>query len=238
MLFWVLYLAHIAGDFPLQTDTVYKIKMRSSWGVIPHVVICSIANIVFLYPLWGHLNTWAAILLLGLIHTFLDKTKIVLSSRTSNDSLFNFLLDQLLHLFSILLVAFWLDHVLEQQHVATMIRFYNKNVLVISSALLLASFAGVPFTYYTKKYWMRRISGLSTAMSYPRYKDRFSGMVERTLATAGLVLGSWWLFLSVLIFLPRILASCHTEKKAEIIIEQVCGFFVSLLCGAIVLLFA
>lgn len=100
---WNLILAHLLADFPLQTQTFFELKKRSIWGVMLHSGMCVLLVIIlvpslFLAPL--------ALLLFFASHTLFDWLKIKITNKfPSKDNILFFLLDQVFHIFIILIVA-------------------------------------------------------------------------------------------------------------------------------------
>jgi hypothetical protein len=238
MFFWSLLLAHVVADFPFQTDAIFRLKTKYSWGVLPHVVICTLMNILALYPYLSTVTVWSAIVVLGLIHTILDRTKISVSEKISRDNFFQFFIDQVLHVLSIWMVALWLSKSIDQNayHVSGFLA--NRELIIQLTAYIFAAFAGVPIIFYALKFWFSEISAKKMTIGYPTFIQRVPGNFERFLATLGVVWGGWWLVLLIGAFLPRILLKWKDEDRALINVSAVVGIIVSLLCGLVVRVFS
>ena len=65
-IFWLLFLAHLMADFPLQINTIYSLKKRNAVGVLPHVAIYTTINVIVLLPFLNSGNTWFAIIALAI----------------------------------------------------------------------------------------------------------------------------------------------------------------------------
>ena len=236
MFFWSLLLAHVIGDFPLQTDAIFRLKTKYSWGVVPHVLICSLMNTLVLIPYLSNIRTWFAILLLGMIHIILDRTKISVSEKIARDNFFQFFIDQVLHVFSVWLVARWLSNAVDRQQYAVTGILANKELIVQLASYIFAAFAGVPIIYYALKFWFKEGTSDSPIL-YPNFLQRVPGYFERFLATLGVVWGGWWLLLTIGAFLPRIVLKWSDSDRTLMGVTAAVGLIVSLMCGIAVHIF-
>lgn len=100
-LFFTLILAHLFADFPLQSNAIAKLKKYYLSGVFLHV---SIYTAVTALLLDNRLQYWPLILGLGVIHFLIDGAKI--RFQQGNDGTLAFLVDQSLHLASMLVAAY------------------------------------------------------------------------------------------------------------------------------------
>lgn len=90
-------IAHLMGDFLFQTSKIVKLKNKSFWGVVYHVVLISLAMNIVLFPYIKEL--WSFILINSFFHFTLDKTKIYIEHKQKESKvLINFFLDQFLHM--------------------------------------------------------------------------------------------------------------------------------------------
>jgi hypothetical protein len=103
--FAALFLAHLIADFPLQTDRIYKLKSESSRGIAIHVAVHILVAAILIERPFQHLPL---LLVLALIHFTIDWSKIHWHTRRQTPG---FLLDQLTHFISILLIALWQPNV-------------------------------------------------------------------------------------------------------------------------------
>lgn len=99
-LFLTLLLAHLLADFPLQTNTVFRLKMQGHKGLLLHVGIHLLVTAVLIEQAW---RQWPALLLLGGIHYLIDWAKIRYFSY--GRLLPGFVGDQLAHLATLLLIV-------------------------------------------------------------------------------------------------------------------------------------
>lgn len=102
-----LLLAHLIGDFPLQTNWLYRLKNRSWVGVFLHVLV-HLFTTAFL--LERPLTAWPLLLILGILHFIVDFIKVRTPQKYPS---FGFTLDQLTHVVIIACLAyFWNDTII------------------------------------------------------------------------------------------------------------------------------
>lgn len=229
MFFWTLLLSHVIGDFPLQTDAVYRLKTKYRWGVLPHVAICTAINIIALRSILALPQAWAAIVFLAVLHIIFDRTKLTVSATRAGDSLLHFLVDQLLHVFSVWLAALWLNLTIPAAHETAVIPM-NREMIINLTALITAAFAGVPVIYYVQKYWCE-VKKQRVVPSYPTLIGRLPGYAERFVATLTLIMGGWWTAAAAAAFIPRLLINRNDPERRKIFISSAVGLAISLFCG-------
>jgi hypothetical protein len=131
-MFWLLILAHIMGDYPLQPDWLVRAKLRLP-GLTLHVLIHLAMMMVIAGEMRGHL--WPLLLALAGAHFAIDLFKGYLSTRYPELLVETYVLDQGLHVLTIYLVSIWAG-----------VRF---NLSLASEGMPLALFAsGFLFTTY------------------------------------------------------------------------------------------
>jgi len=161
-MFWFLrlLLAHLLADFPLQTNTIFRLKKRSFWGVFLHVSIFFILSIIFSVPYLKYIYSWIYLLLLSIFHIYIDWTRVKVSNKfKEQDNLLYFLFDQLEHLLSLMAifllpgskeVIYWENPYLGKYWK----NFYNSNYLIlISIGFIIVVFAGTIINYYVRKHF-------------------------------------------------------------------------------------
>ncbi len=191
-------------------------------------------NILALYPYLNNLTVWSAIVVLGMIHIILDRTKISVSEKISRDSFFQFFIDQVFHVLSIWFVALWLTKSVDHSVYDVSGFLANRGLIIELTSYIFAAFAGVPIIFYALKFWFSEISATQMTIAYPAFLQRLPGTFERFLATLGVVWGGWWLLLLVGAFVPRIALKWKDEDRALITVSALVGFIVSLLSGLVV----
>lgn len=225
--FQLLLLAHVIGDFTLQTDSIFRLKQKSAWGVPLHVLICSLVNVALFYPLLDRLAIWLVILFIALVHFTLDRTKLFLALFHARDGLGYFFIDQALHLLSLLGGAWYLQATLPQQ------TFWLTPWLTTTlSALVIAAFAAPPIIHYIQL-GMAGVTVRLKGHGFPSFRHRLPGILSRLLATLGLILGGWYnLFvltlLSALVLPTPAPGRSRRYRYAELAVGAAITFFCAL----------
>lgn len=230
VLFWPLLLAHLIADFSLQTNAIFRLKKQSPVGVYLHVAIYTVVNIAILFPYLGSVNTWLGVVFLAAFHGTVDSGKLKLSEKLSRDILIYFLFDQLLHVVSIAFASF----VLIRQANFTYPFFVNPKYMVFLSGLWVSVFAGTAFIHYIVQdvqSWVKKDKTFT--MDYPDLKEKLIGYCERLFATLFIVLGGFFLFFSVFVFVPRLIFRLKQQQVEIAVIETVAGILVCLFGGFI-----
>ncbi|MFA5858948.1 MAG: DUF3307 domain-containing protein [Elusimicrobiota bacterium] len=107
-IFWRLLLAHMLGDFTLQTNRIAVWKRESVWGMLAHSSIFLIAGYVFT---WNYLNDtwfsfrsvelhgWECIVIITVLHFLEDQWRVYSIQKFGMpDNLALFLWDQFIHI--------------------------------------------------------------------------------------------------------------------------------------------
>lgn len=189
-------------DFPLQTGKLVAWKKRHLAGLIVHSGIFYPVAVILLIPLLS--STWPFILILGLLHFMVDWTKVSFITRSTEDTLWPFLLDQALHIGSTLIVSYLAAYFLRIES-SQIGKIYNLNLLIFISGFILAAFVTPILFYYLKSTF---INGQDKKIEIDVY-----GFLERSLVFLLVVLpGQFYLFFIIILFLRwRILT-----RKGEI----------------------
>lgn len=108
MLLGYLILAHLLGDFVFQPNKLVSWKIKSKWGILVHVLVHFVLNLIILAPFLVNGYYWLilAAFLLCFAHFLIDHIKISYDLK-HDKKVAPFLLDQLMHLVAILLVFFF-----------------------------------------------------------------------------------------------------------------------------------
>ena len=96
-----LLLGHLLGDFPLQTNKVFKLKTQGNFGLSIHVAIHLLVTAILIHQPWRY---WPVLLVLGLAHFMTDWIKL---NYPGKNQAIGFVLDQLIHYITILLISNW-----------------------------------------------------------------------------------------------------------------------------------
>jgi hypothetical protein len=95
-LFLKLVLAHLIGDFILQFEELFRLKVKSLWGHLLHAVTHAIVSLLILWPYLDLPSIWVFVLSASAIHGLQDIVKY----RAMNNRPFFFLIfvaDQIGH---------------------------------------------------------------------------------------------------------------------------------------------
>jgi len=95
-----LIVAHLLADFTFQPKRLLKLKYASAFGTLIHVSIFALIAVILLLPYLEFWETWTVILGVSVVHFVTDVMKIRLT-RNSKAYVLPFLLDQMIHLLSI-----------------------------------------------------------------------------------------------------------------------------------------
>lgn len=131
-MFWHLLLAHFIADYPLQPNWMVANKRR------PSVLLLHIGtHFVVMLLLVGatHQALWPFVLLLASIHLIIDVGKITLNARRPDWVVVPYLVDQLLHVISIVGIAYWIG-----QSVSMTAPPLSPQLAVLATAYLLVTY--------------------------------------------------------------------------------------------------
>lgn len=101
--FLVFILAHLIGDFVLQTNKIAVMKASGKKGLLIHSLIVLTSQVIIL-SIFGIKGVVAGVLC-GVIHFFLDYIKYILNKYFKNFQVVYFIIDQILHILLILLIT-------------------------------------------------------------------------------------------------------------------------------------
>jgi len=149
-LFLAIYLAHLLTDFVFQTTRLVSKKHRGDWhGYVVHGVthyVLLLAIVALADP--HHFPTPSFQLLavsLSVIHLLVDWAKVSSTkSRLLPDNALVFLLDQAIHLLTVIGAVFFLVHPSVQTFVSwlTRIRSLQEKILLVTVVYVLVIFGG------------------------------------------------------------------------------------------------
>jgi hypothetical protein len=109
-MFWTLLLAHLLADFPLQTDRMVMAKKHLP-GLAIHIGIhWVVMMLLFLPVIW---IAWPFILVVVMLHFSIDSFKNFLGWKRPQFVIGSYILDQTLHMSSLLLVSYWMAQTTE-----------------------------------------------------------------------------------------------------------------------------
>ncbi|MBU9889885.1 MAG: DUF3307 domain-containing protein [Candidatus Omnitrophica bacterium] len=96
-LFLKLFLAHLIADFILQFEELYRLKVRSLWGHIFHVLIHWGVSLVLVWPYLDLPGIWIFVTAATLVHLTQDFIKYTLTRKIPKNTFLYFMADQCVH---------------------------------------------------------------------------------------------------------------------------------------------
>ena len=100
-----LLIAHLFADFPLQTNTLARLKEKHWFGVLLHVMV----HMAVMALLLDKSNRyWALLLGIGVVHFVIDVIKLLYPGAKG---IAYFLLDQALHVTTLWLASIWAQRI-------------------------------------------------------------------------------------------------------------------------------
>jgi hypothetical protein len=105
-MFWYLYLAHLIADYPLQLN--WMVAAKRHWkGMLLHISIHVLVLLIMTWPVAR--SVWPYVLALAVIHLTIDSTKNVVNRLRPKWVIAPYVIDQIIHLASVLAVALWIE---------------------------------------------------------------------------------------------------------------------------------
>lgn len=232
-----LFLAHLVGDFLLQTSSLAKKKQKSAWMMALH----SLINGAVSYLLLANWTIWLVPLIITVSHFLIDFAK----SRFKKDSLWLFLADQVLHLSIILLLV--VLYLLPNNINSYWFQNFPKIAPVITvmlSSLILLTFAGGVFVGYCVRPFQDQIKSYYEKLKKNPVEGlkeggKVIGWLERLLIFVFVLTGQYagvgFLIAAKSVFRFGELKESENRKEAEYIII---GTFISFLIALAVSILA
>lgn len=173
MILAYLLLGHLLGDFVFQPTILIRWKMRSKWGILFHVFIHFVLKSLILLPLILNGYFWLlyVVIFLCIFHFFVDSAKISYDQKSQKKTK-AFVIDQLLHLLSII-IAYILISDVEFRLPDTVFNHYYTNIRIIMGLALVIFLSIVIDIFHYQK--IREKDQKAQYIAYP------SGMLRRVL---------------------------------------------------------
>ncbi|TES93135.1 MAG: DUF3307 domain-containing protein [Candidatus Cloacimonadota bacterium] len=207
-LFWRLLAGHFIGDFPLQTNTIFMIKVKYRWGVILHSSIASILIFIFAVPYLPHYPILWLYLFLNLgFHILVDKVKLLITPKVKKLGFLFFLLDQILHIGACWLISSSVPSL--PSYGDSLALYGNTNLMIFISVYIAVTFGVLYFIISIK-------STFNLPVTFPDWKMKIIEFVERAAITTFTVLGSFYFLLIPLALFPRGFLSFLKKKKYQV----------------------
>ena len=210
MIFWQLLLAHLIGDFPLQFNEIFRLKVKSKWGVLLHCAIVVMISALFLVPYVLTMQMWCGIIILICSHFIIDWTRVILSKKANLDNLWMFLLDQGLHILIVWLVSQIISYppfiipLILPESIRDVLE--NKQIILTMCGFIAAGYFGAILIHYLKKMFINGYT--SQSLSTKRY-----GIVERLLIMVLILMpGLFFLFIPTILFARMSISRVKEEE--------------------------
>ncbi len=203
-------LAHFIADFPLQTDKIFALKSKYSWGVIVHGSIAGILGFVFAARYLKYPDIVGYLFLLWATHIIIDRVKLILNKRMGKENVYLFLSDQVIHLFLIFSVC--------QTPNAKIPLPLNIPIIgkLCNSDLFVQYLIGyIIVTYVVMILIFSLKSTFKKPASIPGVKKKLFEFTERGLITTFVILGGIFYWLILICAVPRFVLSFKKEPTFE-----------------------
>ena len=202
---YLMLLAHLLGDYVLQSTAIVRWKSRSAAGVLAHAGIITLTNLILVLivaPSW-----WAYALLIGLSHAAIDLLRArYLRARDTAWELALYLLDQAAHLSIIFLITSF-GPAPELSSLESPFRFLaDQRILLYAIGYLLLINPAWVFLRFT-------VRGLWGADAAPTLEEgeKYGPMVERVLIATCVLTGQ--VCIAPFILFPRRLYSLWNQGE-------------------------
>lgn len=188
-LFLKLYLAHLIGDFILQFEELYQLKVRRFAGHIWHVVIHAVVSALLVIPYLDSPFMWAFILIISTIHLGQDLVKYTLQKKAPAYRCPLFVLDQIGHVFVVgSILLFPISREVRGFPGHTGLDFYyGSNILTLLAIAFILSTFGAAYLMHSLR------TTYFPDDRHDHYITRFEmlhGLVERTVITGAFLFSS------------------------------------------------
>ncbi|RKE94990.1 DUF3307 domain-containing protein [Ichthyenterobacterium magnum] len=176
-----LFLTHIIGDFFLQPEKWVKekeVKKLKSPKLYLHIAI----HVALLFIMLWDITLWPVIVIIGVSHFIIDATKLLIQKEETKKMFF--FIDQLLHIFIIVLVYFLFTE-----------QTFSLNGLITEHNLLLLScvlFLTIPVSIIMKAIFLKwDISKLTENNESLKDAGKYIGILERILVFTFIIADHW-----------------------------------------------
>ncbi len=152
MIFSYLILAHLLGDFVLQNSLLVRMKYKGYLGLIIHSSIHAVLIFLVLLPIY--LSNIEILLygslFIGIIHFFIDYTKVSFTKRSPKKQTTAFIIDQLVHILTLVIAFFILSSKSLIVPNTTFYEIYTNTSLIVFLILLIFLYSVVEVYKYQK----------------------------------------------------------------------------------------
>ncbi|MCP5096611.1 MAG: DUF3307 domain-containing protein [Chloroflexi bacterium] len=199
-----MFLAHLVGDYILQTNKIAYWKSRELKGVAVHCLIVFIVTWLFALPF--DQTWWEGVVFIGVLHFFVDAIQLIVKPKIA--PLARFSLDQVAH-FLIILIALNMGGYIEISATITefITVFQDQRTLLY---LLGYAFITMPAWVVIKFMAYGLVKGSAPEFSG---NSKYLGIFERVLMTTFVALGQF--LLVPLVAAPRLVMEWRQISAEE-----------------------
>jgi hypothetical protein len=229
-IFLRLLLGHFLGDFPLQTDFTYRLKLKYRFGILLHIGIIAICCIILLYPYLGYSIVWVSIFLILLTHLLQDKIKLKIYN--SYDNILIFFIDQILHILIIYGVSALIAHNIDNDkliHLPNGLNklYWNNKIVILAILYCIVSYFSYILIMYIKKA-IKKMNELELSNALVKYV----GILERILISTSIFTSN------VILFIIGIIMNLGMLKLKKIeVLDSFLSITISIVIGIVMKIF-
>lgn len=207
-LFWRFLAGHFIGDFILQTDSVFRIKVKYRWGVILHGSIAGILIFIFGIPYLQHYPIlWLYLFLNIVFHILVDKAKLLLTPKAKRIGFLLFLLDQIIHIGTCWVISI---SVPSSPHYGEALILFGNTPLMVFVSVYIGVTYGVLYLILSIK------SSFNLPVTFPDWKMKIVEYLERIAIATFTFLGSFYYLFIPLALFPRGFLSFFKKGKYRV----------------------
>lgn len=193
-----LYLGHLLGDFVLQPGWLVAAKRDGIWGLLLHVAVIGACTAIILGELT--LQLWNIVLLAMAMHLAIEVVTVRLRAASTVSGLSVFLIDQGLHIVSLVALVWISSRLINIEHVTAFGMELSVPTLALACAATAVAFMGAIVGHEAANEFGPTSK---SRVILPFDAARIYGMFERTMALLAAVLVNP--FCLALAFAPRLL---------------------------------
>ena len=223
-----LMIAHLIGDFFLQTAHTIEQKNRLKWAA-PQLYIHGVIHFVLIL-LFAGLEYWLAAIIITVFHIIIDGMKLQFQSAKNSQTWF--FVDQILHFFVILAIWIWMTH--------GVFTDFNISIPVLAAATgyIFLTRPAAFIIAQALSHWSQEIAEDGEGEKSLPKAGWYIGMLERILIFSFILIGQWgaigFLMAAKSIFRFGDLTRAKDRKLTEyILIGTFLSFGVAILTGVI-----
>jgi hypothetical protein len=177
ILLW-LCVAFVVADYPLQTNFVFAFRYKYRYGGILHVAIHFVVGAVFLFPYLLNWRMWVVLVVLNVLHYFIDTV--------SKKNIWMFFADQAAHLVLIVAGAFFAAGAVPMVLPETIARYYfSTSFPLYIIGYIAATFVGTIVIYFVKMTFRSDYAGRGI-FGY----EKSTGVLSRAATVTAILLGA------------------------------------------------